>query len=295
MKITKLLAACVLTVSVLAGCSSTKTDMELESADSYGDSVSVSEEGTKISTDTKADNKKKKKSSGFTLKNLFKAKFEEIDSGSIFTTKALGGIKQNVTSVVIYPKEEMAGFGSAYMAAYYYLVFDQQNRQALAKYVEQYFSDFENKKLNRDNKNSQKAYGKIQAKVVWGTIKGNTPNYCTGTIYIGYKFVDKSPYFTLSMDKTINEVFLSGNSSIEESLQLHYFLTKNQASSLVASLSDEKVSEAFRRYQIAEFGVDEDSDLYDEDSSEENVVETEVKQDASASLSEEETVETVLE
>lgn len=258
-----------------AGCSSTKE--AAASADTYEDAVAVEdtyddEEGTKLDAKKKSE---KKSSSGFSLLGLFGSKFRTIGEASVYTPQIFGGIKQTASEVILYPKKETVGFASSYQAAYYYLTFNPAARKAFIKAVDQYYKDFENKKLNRNDKKSYKQYGKINADVYWGTVKGNSPNYGEGSLMLGYKFYEKSPYFTITMYGCTNEAFVEGSSEMETSMHLYYYFTKNQAKMLCDQLTDENIQKVLYEYEIEQTGTPEAEDSYIEADSEDEVSDVE--------------------
>lgn len=271
MKCVKATALLFATCLMFAGCASSKVKESVEaSADTYvseeSDVIEETSEVTNKSTKKTTSTKKKK---SFNLGDIFKSKFVPIGESSVYSTMVFGGIKQQAAQIVYYPSRELSGFGSAYMAAYYYLTFDDKARHEFINAVDQYFKDFDNKKLKRDDKKSFKVYGSVKTKAYWGTIKTSSPNNGEGKLELGYKFVDKNPYFSLTMQPVINQTFLDGGSEVEESLQLHYYMTKNQCRMLADALSDEALAKAIYEYEVSEYGVPEVEDSYTDDGYEE--------------------------
>lgn len=244
-----------------AGCSSAKQD---DSSVADGDSY-ISEEDeaneTKISSKTRKSSSDKK-SSDFSFANLFKSKFITIGESTVYAPQMFGGIKQTEADIIYYPKKDAAGFSASFKAVYYYLTLDDSARNSLIKAVDRYFSDFEEKKLSRSAKKTEKAYGKVNSEVFWGTLKGNSPNYGEGSLNLGYQFVEKSPYFTLTLYPVDNIPYSKGLVNDEKSLKLEYFFTKNQARMLADALMDENLEKKIREYEAVELGLVEDIDDY---------------------------------
>ncbi|MBR1640539.1 MAG: hypothetical protein IJ688_14290 [Treponema sp.] len=166
------------------------------------------------------------------------------DQTSLFTLGISGKPAQKEAIIALNTKDGTAGFGSAYLAAYYFVQMDEKARHQLAKAVENYLSDFENKRLQRKGNKRFKQYGSMDVKLHWGSIKSSTPNNGSGQMYLGYSFENKSPYFTLFCYPIKNDYYdVVGDSAARESLSIKYFFTKAQAQDLVNLLSDNKIAE----------------------------------------------------
>lgn len=220
-----------------AGCQSSKT----VDSDDY-----ISEDASSIeSTTVKVPSTKK---SNFWDSFWGKDKYTEIGDATIYTTNAIFALENKDAVIAIQNKANTVGFGSPYLASYYYVTFDDFNRNLLISDINKYLSDFEEKKLNRDDSKSFKTYGSVNARLDWGTIKSSTPNYANAKVYVGYKFKGKSPYFTLTIYSTANQKFLKGDdSAVEESLNLSYYMTKAQGKALSELLSDSYVANAINK------------------------------------------------
>jgi len=250
---------------IASGCASTGGKKEsgtiIESADTY--ETEVEEVNTKTETRKKSSSSGKKSSDNI-LKSIFNSRFVQFGNGSIFSVKTFGGLKQQSAEYVLFPKLDTAGFGCPYMSGYYYITFDDNNRAAVIRAMEQYFKDFENKKLNRDEKKALKAYGTAVSNIRWGTIKSSSPNYGKAIMKCGYKFVDNSPYFTISCEAVTNQAFLDGNSDIQDSLALTFYFTKSQCRTFMDIMSDESVDKAFYNLELETLGISQDEGSYDE-------------------------------
>lgn len=192
-------------------------------------------------------------SSGEKVANYFlgTGKFIECDETKIYTTTVFGGLKQQDASIMVNKKYKTAGFGSPYMAAYYVTQFDDNSRHVFTEAVENYLEDFENKALNRKSTDSFKKYGKGNVRLNWGTIKATTPNSGKGFCHFGYKFKEKSPYFTITVYPVENEMRIQDEIGEPNSIMLTYWLTKAQARDLVSMLSDDIVYGALNEYEAA--------------------------------------------
>lgn len=161
---------------------------------------------------------------------------------SVFTLNAINQIKQQDARVTYNMKTDKFGFGSAYLAAYYNVFMDKNNRDILEKAYNKYLDDFANKKLNRKDRKSNRAYGKMTVTLNWGTIRASTPNYGTAKAVLGYEFHDKSPYFTIQVPITFNEYSKDNAGALIESIPLFYCFTKAQMKALLDGISDEELN-----------------------------------------------------
>lgn len=249
----KIFTLCVMTAAFVS-CASSKP-AQPSSADVYvteEDAVKITTGSEKTSSENQeASNEVKPVNPLAKDKNAFQEFFTfgngddyyKFDETTLFV-KEITGLKEKKVTNVIRTDNLMAGWGSAYMAAYYFVQFDQQNRAALAKAVNLYFSDFDNKRLQRKGKNTDRAYGKITYRIDWGTISSSTPNNGTGQGYVGYEFVKGSPYFTISNFPFENDYYeRSGGASTRESMQLKYYFTRAQLSRLLKILSEDNLSQ----------------------------------------------------
>ena len=154
-------------------------------------------------------------------------------------------IKGQEATFLFDTKNYDAGFGSLIMTAYYNVLMDKKTRSVYINAVNSYFSDFENKKLNRKDKKSVKKYGKSKAEISWGLMKGSTTNYGTADICFGYTFKNKSPYFTITVYPTINQKRYTDDVAPEQSMMLNYYLTKAQSRELAEFLTEENLMSLF--------------------------------------------------
>lgn len=189
-------------------------------------------------------------------------KYVELDATSCFSKNAVGSLKQYAATVTLDPELLEAGFGTRYLAGYYYIFMDAENRALLKKAMEKYFSDFENKKLERKNKKTEKAYGKMKIRLRWGTIKTSTPNNGEGKVTLGYEFVNNSPYFKISIPEIGNEYYKVTNAVSRGSTRIYLYFTKSQLSSLVEMISDENLADAMIKYNEEVSGTPVDAEEY---------------------------------
>lgn len=266
MKIVKSIICASLFALMLSSCTSTK-NQETVPVDDY-DSQSVSSD-TDVNLNKTANqkvntNKKNEKNAFekfFTFGN--KDDFVYGDDFSVFTPGTLGGIKQKKADFMIAPEKQTAGFGSSYMAAYYVVQMNEEARADFINAVNQYFSDFENKRLERKGRNTFKKYGSIDVHLDWGTISSSTPNNADGKAMIGYEFIKNSPYFSISMYPMHNNHWdVVGDATSIESMSLKYYFTKAQALQFINSLEEDNIKKLLLGYSSDEYFIPQENDEY---------------------------------
>ena len=266
MKIVKSIICASLFALMLSSCTSTK-NQETVPVDDY-DSQSVSSD-TDVNLNKTANqkvntNKKNEKNAFekfFTFGN--KDDFVYGDEFSVFTPGTLGGIKQKKADFMIAPEKQTAGFGSSYMAAYYVVQMNEEARADFINAVNQYFSDFENKRLERKGRNTFKKYGSIDVHLDWGTISSSTPNNADGKARIGYEFIKNSPYFSISMYPMHNNHWdVVGDATSIESMSLKYYFTKAQALQFINSLEEDNIKKLLLGYSSDEYFIPQENDEY---------------------------------
>ncbi len=234
----------------------TSNSTETTTSDSYDDY-----EETKTTIEIPSSQKKKNP-----FLDMFKfgniEKYVELDTTSCFSKNAVGSLKQYAATVTLDPELLEAGFGTRYLAGYYYIFIDAENRALLKKAMEKYFSDFENKNLERKNKKTEKTYGKMKLRLRWGTTKTSTPNNGEGKVNLGYEFVNNSPYFKISIPEIENKYYEVTNAVSRGSSRIYLYFTKSQLASLVEMISDKNLADAMIKYNEEISGTHVETEKY---------------------------------
>lgn len=260
-----------------ASCASKSTPVA--SSDSYTDSeIPVKTNETEVKENNKSVNVKEKKK--FSEKKVYeknelekfltfgnKDDFIKYDETTLFSQTMFDSIKQQKATVLVTTDElHMVGFGSNIISNYYIILMDPLVRDKLIKAKDNYFTDFENKKLSKKNNKTLNQYGKYNAKLKWGALSTSTPNFGTGNISFGYEFVKNSPYFTISAYPVHNDYFdIVGDSVSRESMRIKFFFTKAQISELISMISEDYVDQVLSEFYNSDFtNFNEDDSLEDE-------------------------------
>lgn len=260
----KLSAAIVSVLLMLSSCQSAKEEV---SSDNYNQSEQIeveeenldeksldeeasdNEETNEVQNNTEPTSKtfKSADSEGKSWVKSFltfgnKDKYIPINETSKIITRDFKGLKEQDATYLLRVDSNLAGFGCPIMGAYFIAQFDDVARAKIAKAAEQYFNDFENKKLATKKNVSKNAYGSIEYKLNWGTLKSSTPNNGIGTGYLGYEFVKNQPYFIIWSYALKNDYYeIVGESTTRESAAVKFYFTRNQLKKLVDTLSEENL------------------------------------------------------
>ena len=233
---------------------------ETNESDEYEDELSQEEIDSYDSVPAGTPKKKNNFFSNlFTLGN--KGQFIYLDDSSTFYKTLTGKLKQTAATATINPNNGEAGFSAKCFSTFNIIMMDAKSRAKLTKAVNQYFKDFEEKKLNRKSVKTLRAYGKTKITLRWGTIKTSTPNNGVGDIMLGYTFINNSPYFTISIPPFQNKYY-ENKPIVSESAQINYYFTKAQISSLLKMISEENITNAINAYNNEQYGIPQDSDDY---------------------------------
>lgn len=187
-----------------------------------------------------------KKSTGNFLTKFFTTEvpFKEYDEFEVYYKNTVTKLKKGDSIFAVYKSEDLAGFGVQMTACYYYTFFDTNTRKRIISAGQQYLKDFEEKKLVRKSAKTIRAYDKINAKVRFGSLKSKANNTSNPIVYLGYSFVNKSPYFQLSVLGAENERYNESPASYpKESYAYNIYLTKAQLTKLMELLSDDNVNQ----------------------------------------------------
>ena len=251
-KTTALLLTVFITSASFISCASSKTSQtQADVYETEEDLEAIPLESKAPKNDKKKTSQTNKNSSGNRAKDFFqdlvtftnKDKFLRYDATSLFTPE-LTGIKERSAQVLIRMEDQWVGWGSPYQAAYYMVVFDEEARDKLRKAADAYFSDFENKRLQRKGKHTDRAYGKITYGLAWGATSATTPNNGIGEGYLGYEFVKNSPYFVIYNYPFENKYYeRAGDATTRESMTLRYYFTRSQLRLFLDLISEEKIAE----------------------------------------------------
>lgn len=261
----KFSAAIISILFMLSSCQSTKEEV---SSDSYNQNTKIevsneteiTEENTESSETSETTDETLKtftsqdsKAQNTWAKNLLtlgnKNDYILMEDTSKAIVRDFAGLKESDLNFLLRVDSNLAGFGCSIMGAYFIAQFDDVARARIAKAAQQYFDDFENKKLSNKKNVAKNAYGSINYKLNWGTFKSSTPNNGTGPAYLGYEFVKKQPYFIIWSYPLPNDYYeIAKDSTTRESSSVKFYFTRNQLKKLVEILSEENLENYYFSY-----------------------------------------------
>lgn len=261
----KLSAAIASIFFMLSSCQSTKEEI---SSDSYYQTTKIEVSTETESTDENIENQEEtevvntasknfvsqdSKAQSTWAKNLLtfgnKNDYILMEDTSKAIVKGLTGLTESDISFLLRVDSNLAGFGCSIMGVYFITQFDEVAREKIAKAAQQYFDDFESKRLVNKKSVAKNAYGSINYKLNWGTFKSSTPNNGTGTGYLGYEFVNKQPYFIIWNYAFPNDYYeIAQDSTTRESAPVKFYFTRNQLKKLVDTLSEENLQNYYFSY-----------------------------------------------
>ena len=251
-KITLVFTSVILSFTLFS-CASNSNQQS--SADTYMTEEETLDQATE-DEETLKENKSSSKTANQKAKRTANDKFKDIvsftnkddyiryDESSLFTPEILGSnLKEKRATILLRVDNLNAGWGSPYAAAYYIVTFDEEARAKLKKAADAYFSDFDNKRLQRRGKHTDRSYGKISYRLDWGATSATTPNNGTGEGYLGYEFVKNSPYFVIYNYSFENKYYeRAGDATTRESMTLRYYFTRAQLRQLLELISEENIN-----------------------------------------------------
>lgn len=183
-----------------------------------------------------------------------------LDETNVFINNIMG-LGEQKGNIVVRTDNGMAGFASYYTASYYIIQFDAANINILSRAFDSYCNDFENKRLLRKGKHTERTYGKIEYRLDWGAISSSTPNNGIGEGYLGYKFIKGNPYFCISNYPFENKYYERvGEATSRESETIQYYFTRSQAKKLIELLSSDEVKSLM--YQAGQPFIPTEKDVY---------------------------------
>jgi len=146
------------------------------------------------------------------------------------------------------PRKDIVELRFPFQGAKFIWCLTREGRDSLRTAIAAYDADFAAKKLERDT-GKKMQYGILKLPIIWGTFTYNAQ--ATAALQLGYKFIDKAPYFSIVLPETTNEMFdKTGGASSRSSGYVAIFCTRAQAAALsdmlaqdylLAKLAEQKV------------------------------------------------------
>lgn len=167
----------------------------------------------------------------------------QLGEGSVFEYNLLNtDVQQSSVSYMYYPKENAVVLKISNALAKYFLLFDANDRAVCHAAYKQYLEDFSAKVLmNKPNK-THNIYGEFTGEYRTGFI--GTATITKPKVTVGYRFVKKSPYFTLTFWPAAPEPVVNGidvNKPVNSD-KMTFLMTKKQAGELVKYMDEDFIN-----------------------------------------------------
>lgn len=173
-------------------------------------------------------------------------KFQEIDEVELNLRTMIGSVFSRTAALIYKQHTDMAGIYVLYDTSSYALYFAKEERNAFIRAVERYLEDFEEKKLDRNLRRSDRTYGNVGAYEEFGLAKRMLSNYAKPTAHFGYRFLNGNPYFCIYVASSPNLARTPGDGKPEKAVDQHYYFTRAQAQALADFLSDESIDPLYK-------------------------------------------------
>lgn len=200
-------------------------------------------------------------------------RFQQIAPFSVFAKSSVGKLHLKKNGSLIHRAgTDIGGFYCYYDTSAYAVQFAQPARAVLVSAVEQYLSDFENKKLNKNakKKDTESIYGTAEAYEEYGIALANLNHAARPKVCFGYEFIKGNPYFMIYAKKAKDLKYIkrSGDdSNADSTIPQRYYFTKAQAKTLATFLSDSNI-ESLRKETSYDEVSDDYFDAYDNSNAE---------------------------
>ena len=156
-------------------------------------------------------------------------------------TFPMPGIRKVDVKVHYYPLEDAVALQYRMDMINYYQFWSHNGREVFRKALEAYKADYEERNLDRRDRQSRRKYGTANGYIMWFTHAFSVRAFSGTDLELGYLFEDGSPYFTVNQ-KPVEHYDDHLNESRTLQIMTTYF-TRAQADEL-AALFDEDFLEA---------------------------------------------------
>ncbi len=164
----------------------------------------------------------------------------EVGNVTMSTTTFTGiGLSKSKTSVQFVPMENDVILAFSYQGNTTTVFLDANQRVLVVGAIRQYLEEFAGRALKTTGKTEQ-LYGTIKPRMVWSMFSSYmSKGRATPTTRLGYDFVRRAPYFTITFPETPNEDHdATGKNYLQRSGFMRLYFTRSEATAL-ADLLDQ--------------------------------------------------------
>lgn len=152
-----------------------------------------------------------------------------------------GKIDAKEATVTLMPRENFICLAFSALPNNHKLYFGPDARTALREAARKYSAEFEAHTLDKA-KNMARTYGKIPVIYEWGTLTYNGLAHMK--LFMGYKFVESSPYFTLFITITPNERYGIESNPVKQCGEYKLYFTLSQLDAFCETLDNAAIEAA---------------------------------------------------
>ena len=156
---------------------------------------------------------------------------------AVFDSFSRTGTRTGEIQVSYFPDNNVVCLEFRHELFSYYQFWTETNRQAFVSALERYKLDFEQRNLSRSNNRTRRAYGSVNAYVIWRMSRISGQGFSYPGIDIGYQFKNNAPYFSIIMRQASNESNYTKDTLFSNS-NINIYFTRALADEL-AALFDE--------------------------------------------------------
>lgn len=254
---------CAAICSALMSCSTTKNAAE--------DSTLIDSTGTTVLSTAKKNSvedpysDKKINGEKTFAQQLFRSEnYKKVDASTLYLQALLGNTKLTDINLIYKPNTDLAGYLVRFDTSIYAVYMAQEDRRKCINAINQYMSDYENKKLSSKEKKTDQIYGQSGAFEEFGVVESTMFNFSKPTVYYGYKFLDGSPFFIIKFRRSPNLAEELGENRAPESVDQYYYFTRKQAKHLAEFISDDNVKTMQETYNSQADAAESEKETYTE-------------------------------
>jgi hypothetical protein len=142
-------------------------------------------------------------------------------------------VNKNEVEVIFYPRLNAVALEFRYELIKTRQFWDAAGRRQFAEALEQYKSDYAERKLTDRYRRTRAVYGKVSGRTEWETFRFGKNRVAYPVIELGYRFKEEMPFFTTLMWTAREVDEQSNDSSLSNSQQINMYFTRAQAEEAV--------------------------------------------------------------
>jgi len=142
-------------------------------------------------------------------------------------------LKKHDVEVVFYPRLNAVALEFRYELIQHRQFWDLEARKQFTQALEQYKTDYADRKLIDRHRRTRSVYGKTQIRLEWEAFKYTKTRIAYPIVDIGYRFREKMPFFSTVMRTASEAPTEMDNNPRGESAQISMFFTRAQADEVV--------------------------------------------------------------